>query len=203
MKRIYVLFAMFLFALVSCSEDNSTEPAKDEIKASVLKPNDLVPLSIGNEWTYNFIEYDDNGNFVAKRENASVVKIISSEGVQGFDVYDEGIKSAEVFVLQISQNYPEFFQVNSFCALVVDDYYDDFNNQDDEPLSCYQSYNYKGKANIIINGKNYNDCDKYVDVDDDARHETYFKKGIGIIKEIKYFENKIDYIKELTACSLK
>jgi len=89
---------LFAFTIIGCQESNSVQP--------ITPPSAIVPLTVGNSWTFNQVGYDTLGNILGSEQLNSVVR-------------DSIVAGHRLFV------YSTMLCLNTDTGLVyVDSYYD-------------------------------------------------------------------------------
>lgn len=65
MKKHLALFALLFAVLVSCKDDNGTDPVGNE---NTPKGTDLIPLAVGNYWEYNMTTISQAGDTISTKK---------------------------------------------------------------------------------------------------------------------------------------
>ncbi len=194
-KLLIALFAITSLFVTSCSDDSGTEPAKEEIKISASRPNDLMPLDVGNRWEYKAVA-SDNWDGDPKLEGRFEMNVTRKPYSSYLNIYfdyaktDMFIQTTEVFELNgfyFGEDTPRdfcsgkdyFYMLNYYNesdkSIVVGYAFD--NHRDFEGhLERFGGYwiNWKGKEFYAY---------KFVDSSEDySSNEYYFVEGIGIVK---------------------
>jgi hypothetical protein len=170
MKNLAVSLFVLLFAFIACNEDNViVNPPSETLE--------IVPLKIGNYWSYQTTTYDTLGNIVnSVVDSFSVVSDTLINGKKYF-IFSTGVlrwnndagfwitMSPDSLLLykypaNVGDEYP-YFKVICKDSLIV------------SPKGTFKCYGYSGSVAI-----------------------DYVSPGVGLVKE-EWFKNKLSGVKYL------
>lgn len=202
MKIIFLFCFLLCFVLLSCNDDSNTEPSKNKIVKSTTKPNDLVPLDVGNKWVYRLIEYDSDGKKMSVLESAKYMSIEKYVGVVNYTlIFQADSSSGEAYYYKTVYNFPPYKNDQRYC-INLSNYF--LKSVDTNYTRYYKGHVFLSKNDVVIDGITYENCERFGPDEDEMNFSyVYYKRGIGIIAEVYYRNDKLSSAYELVSCVLK
>lgn len=185
-KTIGSALVLFFFIFTYCSDNNPTSNKDMDTNGT----EELFSLRVGNQWTYNCVQYDALDNIIEQSTCKLILDTMENrEGNEWFhSKYVEGIGMARLGGDYFSNQPDGIWFRDNFGDVPVLYFKYPVKNDDTWPVYSISGTMKSSSKSITINSKVYS-CFYYVFSDNQGsriEEECYITKDIGIVKQIIY-----------------